>query len=76
MKTYRDFTSKEEKWIKDFEKVMAKAPDSLFMFVGSGSVVIYPLTKEGRYMSYHGGVDPYATSVTVSTKMDCDGGDW
>ena len=68
---YREFTEPELKWIRSFDRVMAKAPGSLFMFVGSG-FTIYP----GRYMTDSGSVDPYAPSICVQTELEYDGGDW
>jgi hypothetical protein len=74
---YREFTDEERKWIKSFKRVMKKAPDSLFMFVGSGAVVIYTKDEHGRrYMNSYGSVDGDAPDVQILTDMECDGGDW
>jgi len=72
MTKHREFTKREEEWIKDFGKVMRKAPRSLFMFVGSGDVVVYA----GRVMNEHKSVDQYNTNRVIKTNMECDGGDW
>lgn len=74
---YREFTEEEKKWIKSFQRVMKKAPTTLFMFVGSGSVVVYSKDENNeRYMTESGSVDGYATNEIIRTKMICDGGDW
>lgn len=73
---YREFTKKEEAWIKDFQKLMIKAPDTLLMFVGSGTLLLYPLDQNGnRYMEGYS-VDGYCTNHQIKTKLECDGGDW
>lgn len=73
---YRDFTEKELRWIKGFEKVMKVAPNSLFMFVGSG-VTIYALDENGqRYMKENLSVDSDATNAAIITNIDYDGGDY
>lgn len=74
MAEYREFTSKEKTWLKEFEKVMKKAPDTLFLFAGEGVTVYAKNDNNERYMSDSDGVDSYATSVIISTKMECDGG--
>ena len=74
---YREFSNKELVWIRKFERLMKHAPESIFMFVGSGSVVIYATDESGKiYMKPTGGVDDDADSISVSTPMLCDGGDW
>jgi len=70
---YREFTSKEEVWINEFEKLMKKAPDTLFLFVGEG-VSLYPLNEKGeRYMN-RDSVDSSCPHKIIITKMQCDGG--
>ena len=80
---YREFTEAEEKWLRSLQRVMKKAPETLFMFIGSGSMVIYPLKDDGsRYMTGDrgddntGGVDGDFTSMSIINQMECDGGDW
>lgn len=68
---YRNFSDKDLKWIKRFDKVMKDAPSDLFMFVGNGQVVVY----SERRMD-NGGVNDDVPSMTITTKMECDGGDW
>ncbi len=71
MKEYREFTEDELKWIRSFERVMAKAPSKLFMFVGAG-IVIY----SGRVHNEHGNVDGNAPNRGIQTPMSYDGGDY
>lgn len=74
---YREFTTKELAWISKLQGIMKQAPNSLFMFVGAGAVVIYPKDENGeRYMKPNGSVDGDAPEKHAATKMDCDGGDW
>lgn len=76
---YRQFTEDELKWVKSLERVMKKAPSTLFMFVGgsNGTMVIYPKNEDNvRYMTKHGGVDDEAPNKHVSSKCEMDGGDW
>lgn len=76
MKYYRDFTTKENKWITRFEKVMKNAPDTLFMFVGAG-IVIYPKKNNNeRYMTEYGNVDDNAKNRGIFTLIEFDGGDY
>ena len=76
-KEYRDFTEEEVKWIKSLKRVMKKAPDTLFMFLGSGSMVIYPLDENNqRYLTNDGSIDGLATNDHVNSPMEMDGGDW
>lgn len=76
MKEYREYTELELGWIEAFRKLMAKAPDTLFLFVGSG-ITIFPLDKTGhRYMGDFGGVDGNANGEGIATKIDYDGGDY
>ena len=71
---YIEFTTKEKAWLKEFDKVMRKAPDTLFMFVGEGVVVYAKDENNERYMSEYGGMDSNATGFSIQTKMECDGG--
>lgn len=73
---YRQFTDNELKWIKSFERVMKKAPDTLFLFIGAGNTVFAKDEANNRYITEAGGMDGYATSVDIQTPMDCDGGDF
>lgn len=74
---YRDFTDQEIKWIKSLERVMKKAPDTLFMFIGAGSMIIHPLKENGnRYITDTGAMDGNAPGEYIPTKMVMDGGDW
>lgn len=71
---YREFTEEEMKWIKSFERIMKKAPTSLFLFVGPG-IVIH--AKENGQRPMNGGVvDTISTSYDISTPMEFDGGDY
>lgn len=76
---YRKFTSKEEKWLKEFSAIMKKAPNTLFMFIGP-SIMVYPKDENNeRYMHMRSGslsVDGDATSCAITTKMEFDGGDY
>lgn len=76
-KEYRDFTEKELKWIKSLQRLMKKAPSSLFMFVGDG-ITILPLDEHGeRYLTEFGGMDSCDNNeISIQTPMDYDGGDW
>jgi hypothetical protein len=72
---YREFTEKEKKWLNSFQRVMKKAPNTLFMFVGP-SVTIYTKDENNnRYMDAHS-VDGFATSEQIFTDIDYDGGDY
>jgi hypothetical protein len=74
---YRDFTDKERRWLKKFVNVMDEAPDTLFMFCGAGSLIVYTKDDENiRYTLGHGGVDDGAPSMEIRTDMETDGGDW
>jgi hypothetical protein len=77
---YREFTEEELIWIKSFQRIMKKAPNTLFMFVGGsqGTCYIYPKKPDGdRYMTGRGGgVDSNAPSIDVVSPMEMDGGDW
>ena len=73
---YRKYTEEELKWINSFKRVMKKAPSTLFLFVGAG-VTVFPKDEHNdRYMTEFGGVDGEADGIDISTKMDCDGGDY
>lgn len=71
-KEYRPFTEKERKWIDEFKKVMKKAPVTLFLFAGDGTLVVYA----GHVMNDSGSVDGYNTNELIRTPMVVDGGDW
>ena len=77
-KKYREFTKEERQWVGKLKKLMQdKACSNLFMFIGSGSMVIYTTDDEkGVYMTNMGGVDDNAPRFHVQTKIECDGGDW
>ena len=73
---YRELTKKEEKWIDEFEKIMAKAPKTLLLFVGP-SISIYAKDENNqRYMTEHGSMDQNAPGEEIKTDMDFDGGDY
>ena len=56
---------------------MAKAPNTLFYFNGSGSHVIYAKDENNnRYLRDGGFVDDKADACSVSSDIDSDGGDW
>lgn len=79
MTEYREFTKKELKWIDRLKKLMSKAPDTLFMFVGGSSGSMYIYTKDENndwYMSETGGVDDYAPCQSIESPIEMDGGDW
>ena len=73
---YRNFTEKELKWLKSFDKVMKKAPGTLFMFVGNGIAIYAKDENNNRYMTGMGGVDCSATQWVTVTDIDNDGGDY
>lgn len=77
-KHYREFTKEEKEWVSKLKKLMReKACGNLFMFIGSGSMVIYTTPEEGgQYMTDTGGVDGNAPCFMIQTKIVCDGGDW
>ncbi len=68
---YREFTELELKWIRSFERVMAKAPGNLFMFVGSGIAIF-----SERKHTDSGNVDANAPGISIQTPMSFDGGDY
>lgn len=74
---YRYFTNEELKWINSFQKIMKKAPDTLFMFVG-GSYFINIFSKDENNCRYMNGssVDGKAPCISIETDMECDGGDF
>jgi len=73
---YREFTDKELKWLRSFERIMKKAPDTLFMFVGAGFTIYAKDENNNRYMADNGAVDCLANSLSIATEMECDGGDY
>ena len=75
---YREFTKEEREWVNKLKKLMKeKACGNLFMFIGSGSMVVYTADEDGKtYMTGFGGVDGNAPSFNIPTKCECDGGDW
>lgn len=74
---YRQFTDEELTWIKRFRRVMNQAPDTLFMFNGSGSLIVYTKDENNdRYVTAHGAVDDDAPCMEITTTMETDGGDW
>ena len=76
MKKYRDFTELELKWINSFERVMKKAPNTLFLFA-AGGINILTLDKNGnRYIGENRSMDQMGPLITIETKMQVDGGDW
>jgi len=72
---YRDFTNKEKEWIERFEKIMKSAPNTLFMFVGSGCTIYTKDENRHRYMCGTS-VDGKAPNVSITSPMEMDGGDW
>ena len=76
MNKYREFTEKELRWIKSFEKIMKQAPNTLFFFVGEGQVVFTKDKNNKRYMTNGSdpAVDNNCTNVAIETSMECDGG--
>lgn len=81
MKTvnYRDFTESELKWIKSLQRVMDKAPNTLFLFVGGsyGDAWVMPMDNNNqRYMNDRGYVDGEAPRKDIPSPMAMDGGDW
>ena len=72
---YREFTDSELKWIRSFERVMKKAPKSLFMFVGAG-INIHPLDYDNNRYMKGDSVDNLSPIIGITTPMNCDGGDY
>lgn len=70
-----EFSESDLKWIKRFKKVMKDAPKELFLFCGSGSLVLYPKRKMKKSACGEDVVDNMC-GINIITKMDCDGGDW
>jgi hypothetical protein len=75
---YRQFTEKELKWINQFKKIMLKAPNTLFMFVGSGITILVKDENNNRYLAENSGgaMDGMAPNIHISTSLEADGGDW
>ena len=72
---YREFTESDLKWIRSLERVMAKAPEKLFMFIGAGSMIVYSERKmDGGGIGQS--VNHDVPNISVLTEMDIDGGDW
>jgi hypothetical protein len=72
----REFTEDELKWLKSLNRVMKKAPDTLFMFVGAGQVIYPKDENNNRYQSDIGGVLGCDEYFMVDTPMEMDGGDY
>lgn len=75
MKEYRNFTEKELKWVRSLERIMKKAPNTLFMFVGTGINIHVKDSDNKRYMNGDS-VDNTSPAISVFTEMDTDGGDY
>lgn len=76
---YREFTKEEEKWIKSLERVMKKAPKTLFMFCGGSNGTMYVMTKDEeneRYTVESRGMDSNAPCKVIDCGCEVDGGDW
>jgi hypothetical protein len=74
---YRTFTEEELKWIKRFRRVMNQAPDTLLLFCGSGTMIVYTKDENNeRYMTDFRAVDDDAPCMEITTNMEADGGDW
>jgi hypothetical protein len=76
---YREFTKEEEKWIRSLERVMKKAPNTLFMFCGGSYGSMYIMTKDEnnqRYLAPGGAMDSKTTLTEISCGCEVDGGDW
>lgn len=72
---YRQLTNKEKKWIESFKRVMKKAPDTLFLFAGRGTVDIYAKDENNeRYMTKDGSVDADAPGDSAPSAIESDGG--
>lgn len=76
MGKYREFTKAEKKWIERLQRVMNKAPENLFMFIGGGMIIYTKEKNNERYMNEAGSVDQNAPSRGILTHMDMDGGDY
>jgi len=73
---YREFTEEETKWLNSFQRVMKRAPETLFMFVAGGILVGTLDENNERYLAEVNAMDSKANWVSVPTKMEVDGGDW
>ena len=76
MTQYRQFTDQELQWIRSFERVMKKAPDSLFLFVGVDIAVYSKDENNQRYVTSAGAIDDNAPNVTILSSIEYDGGDY
>jgi len=76
MKKYREFTQDELKWIRSLERVMKKAPDTLFMFIAGGMFIFCKDEYNKRYMTETGSMDANALCQTIDSEIDMDGGDF
>ena len=76
MGKYRELTEKEQKWISEFSKIMAKAPNTLFMFVAGGVLIGQKDENNERYLKNGCSMDNEQPWITVKTKMEVDGGEW
>ena len=75
---YREFTKEEISWAKELQKVINKAPSTLFLFM-SGGLKVIPLDENNdRYVVSGGSMDANAPMIHILNKnnMDMDGGDW
>lgn len=75
MSEYREFTEEELKWIKSFQRVMQKAPSSLFLFCEDINVFIIAMDANNRpIMTERGAYDSEASRISIKTPMYHDGG--
>lgn len=69
-------TRKEKAWIKELQKVMKKAPQTLWLF-NTGSMHVLRLGEDGRpvFKNNHS-VDQDYVVANIDHTIPSDGGDW
>lgn len=76
IREYRKFTPDELKWIRSLERVMKKAPNTLFIFIAGGMFIFCKDEFNERYMTESGSMDADAPCQTISSEIEMDGGDF
>ncbi len=79
MKEYRPFTEKELNWLQRLERLCKKAPNTIFLFCGSGTLNFYAKNENNeRYMTdkMGGVVDQDAANFSIFAPFESDGGDY
>lgn len=72
----KDLTKEEKKWIAELQKVMQKAPESLWLF-NTGTMHVLKLDEKGKQVFRRDhSVDQAYVVASINHKIASDGGDW